>query len=111
MVIECISVYYYNNISSLVTFKDLNLLCFKLHELHSEWELFGTHLQLPYATIQEIKTKPNSISAKDKMIKVLDKWKQQGNNTWRRIYDAVLRLQDIALAEDIKQHHPLDSEG
>ena len=98
--------------NSLVTKKHLNLLCKVLHELNAEWERFGIALHVAYATIQEIKDNPEGQNAEKKMIKVLDKLKQQGNITWRDIYDAVRDLQDIALAEYIEQLHPeLDSKG
>ena len=91
----------------------LLLLCIKLRELNADWEQFGTALQLPYATIQGMKANPNRLSAEKKMRAVLDKWKQQGSNkTWREVYDAVVNLEDIALANHIKQLHPnLDSKG
>ena len=98
--------------NSLVTKKHLPLLCKVLQELNAEWERFGIALHVPYATIQAIKDNPEGLNAEKKMIRVLDKLKQQGNITWRNIYDAVIALDDIALAESIKQLHPdLDSKG
>ena len=119
MVIEYISVYYYNDIiiyllyTSLVAMEHLLLLCIKLRELNADWEQFGTALHVPYATIQEMKENPNRLSAEKKMRAVLDKWRQQSSKqTWREIYNAVVNLQDIALANHIKQLHPnLDSKG
>lgn len=93
-----------------VTGKDLDLLRNKLRELNAEWEQFGIHLKLPFATIQEIRDTSNRLTADQKMERVLDMWKQQGNKTWNEIYDAVIKLQDIELAERIKKRHPnLDS--
>ena len=98
--------------NSLVTKKHLPLLCKVLQELNAEWERFGIALHVPYDTIQAIKDNPEGLNAEKKMIRVLDKLKQQGNITWRNIYDAVIALDDIALAESIKQLHPdLDSKG
>ena len=69
-------------------------------------------MQLPYPNIQEIRDTSNRLTADQKMERVLDMWRQQGNKTWREIYNAVVKLQDIALAEQIEKRHPnLDSKG
>ena len=69
-------------------------------------------LHIQFDTLQQIKSNPERLSVRNKMTSVLNEWKKaKGVKTWRVIYDAVKKLNNIALAERIQQLHDLDSAG
>ena len=61
--------------------------------------------------LQEIKSNPDKPKAKDKMTEVLKLWKRsEGKKTWKKVYQAVKKLRNYALAQKIESKG-LENEG